>query len=535
MFRVLVVVVGFGIFMANATPVLAANEGVSGTVDMEVLPAPSVEYGYEYVTVSFTSTDDATTLDLTGWTINDKTGAGADKQTYVFSAVTLGVGNSYTVCQTVASTTLPGPDCDDTWGSATWNNSGDVATLRDEAGTAVLTIAMPEPASDTSYFGSGEIAYEGAPEAVLTMVTPAEAGLTFTDQLDVEAEYTDDDDVTDEIVWYVTAGSCESDGGVVLGSTAVSPASYIFTDGLITISVSTETLENGEYCLVVDPEEGDEAIDMVARTSFLVERYIDPRYVITGFVYNDINGDGVYTEGADTGRTALPVTAQSEDGFRSTMTTSGGSYSFSVYPGVWTIHAGVVKKWLQTGVVQNGESIKRVASTTKTNDEIGCVLIIEATDESAVVQESTCDFLYFEDRPPKSNGGGTKVRGKESVIGQVLGVSTSTATTTASLATCNLYLRSYLSPNWNNDSHEVKRLQVFLSAQGWFTPLTGQYDETTTTHVKALQQRYQEAILFPWVEAGLLPEVLPTGIVYKTTRAFINNYICPGSEVKPIL
>jgi hypothetical protein len=216
----------------------------------------------------------------------------------------------------------------------------------------VLTIDMPGPGPDTTYLGSGEIAYEGAPEAVLTMVSPAEVGLTFTDQLDVEAEYADDDHVTDEIVWYVTAGSCESDGAVVLGSTIASPDSYVFTDGRITLSVSTETLENGEYCLVVDPEEGDEVIDIVARTSFLVERYIDPRYVITGFVYKDVNGDGVFTEDIDTVRTGLPISARTEDGERRTVTTSNGSYSFAVYPGVWTINAAVVKKWLQTGVVQ---------------------------------------------------------------------------------------------------------------------------------------------------------------------------------------
>lgn len=107
---------------------------------------------------------------------------------------------------------------------------------------------------------------------------------------------------------------------------------------------------------------------------------------------------------------------------------------------------------------------------------------------------------------------------------RVLGVTTSASNT------CGMYLTEYLGEGFSNTPFEVMKLQLFLTSRGLFTMTTGIYNASTEAGVRVYQSWYPAEILQPWVEAGLATDLVPSGKVYKLTRAHINNSICPGSE-----
>ncbi len=105
------------------------------------------------------------------------------------------------------------------------------------------------------------------------------------------------------------------------------------------------------------------------------------------------------------------------------------------------------------------------------------------------------------------------------VGGQVLGATTN----------CGEYLNGYLSYDSDNDSNEVKKLQSFLN--DYFQAslaITGFFGPLTLDVVKQFQIKHAEEILSPWVKEGLLEPNSPTGMVYKTTKRWINMMVCPS-------
>jgi peptidoglycan hydrolase-like protein with peptidoglycan-binding domain len=73
------------------------------------------------------------------------------------------------------------------------------------------------------------------------------------------------------------------------------------------------------------------------------------------------------------------------------------------------------------------------------------------------------------------------------------------------------------------------KLQIFLNAVGIVVPITSVFDEATDQAVRTFQLKYLVDVLTPWDISEA------TGYVYKTTRAKINNMVCPGSEAVPQL
>jgi len=113
---------------------------------------------------------------------------------------------------------------------------------------------------------------------------------------------------------------------------------------------------------------------------------------------------------------------------------------------------------------------------------------------------------------------------EQNVEGQVLGVST----TTVPSASCGAYLNSYIKLGARNDPEEVKKLQVFLNQElGINLPITGYYGQMTERAARQFQLKYNIAVLRPWVIHGLPNDMTSTGYVYKTTRWWINNLMCP--------
>jgi peptidoglycan hydrolase-like protein with peptidoglycan-binding domain len=125
-----------------------------------------------------------------------------------------------------------------------------------------------------------------------------------------------------------------------------------------------------------------------------------------------------------------------------------------------------------------------------------------------------------------SHHGGTQTQlFNTAPVAKVLGAATSTVTTAP--ACSGMYLTDYMRKGKANNPEQVKKLQAFLAEQGIATPVTGFFGDLTEASVKTFQAKYAAEVLTPWK----LTE--PTGYVFKTTRAKINNMVCPGSEVMP--
>jgi len=89
-------------------------------------------------------------------------------------------------------------------------------------------------------------------------------------------------------------------------------------------------------------------------------------------------------------------------------------------------------------------------------------------------------------------------------------------------------LTDYMRRGVANNPEQVTKLQIFLGGQGFFTaPTSGFFGLITEAAVKSFQAKYAADILAPWVETT------PTGYVFKTTRAKINDIVCAGSEAAP--
>lgn len=148
-----------------------------------------------------------------------------------------------------------------------------------------------------------------------------------------------------------------------------------------------------------------------------------------------------------------------------------------------------------------------------------------ATEQGEVI------CTYDEPKPERrSSSSGTRINRP---IPQVLGVS---ATTTS---VCS-FITDYMQMGWNNDSFEVKKLQLFLNVfrnmfGGVENPVTGYFDAVTDANVKAFQAQYRSEVLDPWYTMGIVPHNEPTGFVYKTTKWKINDLVCPEYESVPNL
>ena len=89
--------------------------------------------------------------------------------------------------------------------------------------------------------------------------------------------------------------------------------------------------------------------------------------------------------------------------------------------------------------------------------------------------------------------------------------------------TCEPYLTDNLVIGADNNGFEVLKLQLFLTWYGFYTPLTGVFDELVAGQVKSFQWQERTQIAEPSLQQGF-----PTGNVREYTREFINSYICTG-------
>lgn len=256
----------------------------------------------------------------------------------------------------------------------------------------------------------------------------------------------------------------------------------------------------------------------------------DPEtYIVTGFKWNDVDGDGVY----DDGEVKLPnwaITAVQGETIVSTTTDEFGNYTL-VLPydeGVWVVSETLQSGWTQTGLYKNGEKVT-LGSEVSNN----CSFAL-----GSVTPTATCDFgnnqnVVVTDEPEPTNnrgggGSGTRVGKRATPQGLVLGAATGTPA-------CGMYLQDYMRMGNAASTTQVTNLQVFLNAVGINAPLTGIFDAATDAAVRTFQAQHKAEVLTPWYRAKIVPHENPTGWVYQLTRWKINNIVCPGSEAYPIL
>lgn len=133
-----------------------------------------------------------------------------------------------------------------------------------------------------------------------------------------------------------------------------------------------------------------------------------------------------------------------------------------------------------------------------------------------------------------SNGGGGNgpIVGTFGVINnQTASISIPSIPTVLGVSTDNTnscyYLHDYLRKDFNNNTAEVIKLQIFLISFERFTDLsiTGIYDDATIRAVNAFQVKYKEDVLIPWGYDG----TKGTSYTYMLTKKKINEIVCNKS------
>lgn len=273
---------------------------------------------------------------------------------------------------------------------------------------------------------------------------------------------------------------------------------------------------------------------------------LEALYLVTGYKYNDVNNNGVIDDG-DATVSGWTITATNDGRTVTAQTNARGYYALRLPEGVWTISEENRSNWVMVGAFGDDDSdfalpfvsdailplmlvLSEESVATSCNVYVGGKRVYIHDEGEGAVFGPTCDFLNRQIEEVRSSSGGTKV-GVRQTAGRVLGAAASTGTSTVAAVSApvceGLYLGSYMRLGQENGASDVLKLQVFLNAIGMKVALTGVFDAETDAVVRAFQVKYLPAVLAPW---GITE---PTGYVYKTTRAAINNMVCPGSEVLP--
>jgi hypothetical protein len=269
---------------------------------------------------------------------------------------------------------------------------------------------------------------------------------------------------------------------------------------------------------------------------------VDPQtYRISGFKWDDANGNGVYDESGSESEPEESTLSGWEifltQGATTTSTTTDGTgaYYFDVLAGEWTITEESPSGWTQTGQYQYG------APVTSSSQSFGaCTFTIPDSENQPAFY--TCSFGNQEDPESidtepeqRSTGGssGTRILRVAAPAPLVLGA------TTDAPQFCP-FLVDYLQMGTDNDRVAVMKLQMFLNTfrnlfGGTENPVTGNFGIITDTNVKKFQEFYKGEILQPWFDEGIVGHTKPTGFVYKTTLWKINSIVCPDTAVLPDL
>jgi len=317
------------------------------------------------------------------------------------------------------------------------------------------------------------------------------------------------------------------------------PSTFDPVTGAFDTTVDMSDWDNGDYCLVVNPREDEGAPNERETRTFILDNQTEPEpetETISGYKYNDTNGNGVLDDG-ELGEPGWTITAAEIEGASATqtaITNEAGFYSFDLPAGEWSITEEEKTDWTQTAIVQNGlavntQEVGTQCSFNLMNEEnFYFATLVDDQSEYEFTEGYACDF-YNQPTDPvdpeietrsSSRSSGTRVR-QAAPAPLVLGEATSMCP----------FLEDHMQMGWENDPMEVMKLQLFLNIfkdmfGGTANPVTGNFGVTTDANVKAFQEHYRSEILDPWYDQGIVPHNRPTGFVYKTTLWKINDIVC---------
>jgi Putative peptidoglycan binding domain len=415
-----------------------------------------------------------------------------------------------------------------------FNTDGSLAVTRD-----LSTYDNGDYCFRATVLGIAEIGETDATDSVdFSVITPSSvkimsphSGQQVNGEVNFAASVTfGSPELTNDIEWSIKTGSCESEDGVqVAGNTNGFDTFFLYQDGVFASVLDTTSWDKTDYCFEVNPVDAGES-NIYAMVDFTIA--LNHVY---GLKYEDVDGNNLLDYETDRLVAGMPIIATNNetDEVVATTTDSEGNFSFDLPNGIWTISEGEKAGWEEIRAYY-GQVL-----SDKGDDEVvpmSCVLELNINSKnkfkSLFNPNNGCTFLNKQVPLTKHHSsGGTLVRPRTTPVGQVLGIATTTVGTTTATGTTpkceGKYLTSYMRMSTENPVEQVVKLQVFLNTLGFTVAVTGKFDETTDKVVRAFQEKYLVNVLTPWKIA------VGTGYVFKTTRATINNMVCPGSEVVP--
>jgi len=283
-------------------------------------------------------------------------------------------------------------------------------------------------------------------------------------------------------------------------------------------------------------------------------------YTISGFKYNDANGNGVQDDG-EVGAAGWTMTATAIGWNESSpnvtaVTNENGFYTMTVPAGEWTVSEEDRGDWTQTAVFQNNDLVSPGAGMESCSFNL---------NNDVIDTRAVCNFLNQPDADDGTgtgtgtgNGTGTETEETETPAPSTATRNTGSGTQTDrfSLPTAPVtpfvgavlgattdscpFLLEFMQMGANNEEMEVMKLQAFLNIfrslyGGTENPVTGTFGIITDANVKKFQETYKADILEPWFNQGIVSHTKPTGFVYKTTLWKINSLVCSGSAALPDL
>lgn len=108
-------------------------------------------------------------------------------------------------------------------------------------------------------------------EASLEITDPATEGETLSGEYTFQAEYIDDDETEDAILWAIRAGTCAASTNTMAGNVDGFSDPSDFTAPIFSATVDMSSWEDGEYCFVVNPQENDGGEDFRATRTFILD------------------------------------------------------------------------------------------------------------------------------------------------------------------------------------------------------------------------------------------------------------------------
>jgi len=167
--------------------------------------------------------------------------------------------------------------------------------------------------------------------------------------------------------------------------------------------------------------------------------------------------------------------------------------------------------------------------STSVADGLHTITAVARDDAGNYATSSSVSVRVTNSGSRSSGYSSTRVSGVIATLPTSTSIATSTAPVSPSTASTCRRLQGYIKQGQANDPTQVKLLQEFLRThqQESLVSVTGVYDIPTVEAVKRFQLKYADSVLKPW---GM---VVPSGYVYTTTSAKVNELMCGTNNTTP--